>query len=80
MKTQKKIFYALSCAALLMAVVQMAFLFRAFDHMADAASSSKHSTDQISGAESLLSELKDAETGQRGYLLTGDKAYLKLYC
>ena len=27
----------------------------------------------------LLSELKDAETGQRGYLLTGDESYLEPY-
>src|ERR1700733_9770882 len=27
----------------------------------------------------LLSELKDAETGQRGYLLTGDDNYLEPY-
>jgi len=27
----------------------------------------------------LLSELKDAETGQRGYLLTGDETYLEPY-
>jgi CHASE3 domain sensor protein len=27
----------------------------------------------------LLSELQDAETGQRGYLLTGDEAYLEPY-
>ena len=30
-------------------------------------------------AEVLLSTLKDAETGQRGYLLTGDPAYLAPY-
>ncbi len=39
--------------------------------------------DQISDAQSVaervLSTLKDAETGQRGYLLTGDPAYLKPY-
>lgn len=29
--------------------------------------------------DQLLSALKDAETGQRGYLLTGDKAYLEPY-
>ena len=28
-------------------------------------------------AESLLSSLKDAETSQRGYLISGDKRYLK---
>src|ERR1700674_4902019 len=27
----------------------------------------------------LLSELKDAETGQRGYLITGDDSYLAPY-
>lgn len=30
-------------------------------------------------AERLLSRLKDAETGQRGYLLTGDLSYLQPY-
>src|SRR5574339_1011196 len=29
--------------------------------------------------ESVLSTLKDAETGQRGYLLTGQESYLKPY-
>ena len=29
--------------------------------------------------EGLLSALKDLETGQRGYLLTGDRAYLEPY-
>ena len=33
----------------------------------------------ITNAELLLSNLKDAETGQRGYLLTGDEAYLEPY-
>jgi PAS domain S-box-containing protein len=31
---------------------------------------------QIERLDSLLSSLKDAETGQRGYLLTGDERYL----
>jgi PAS domain S-box-containing protein len=31
------------------------------------------------GADRLLSTLKDAETGQRGYLLTGDDNYLQPY-
>lgn len=29
--------------------------------------------------EKLMSDLKDAETGQRGYLLTGKPSYLKPY-
>jgi CHASE3 domain sensor protein len=33
----------------------------------------------ISGARDLLSVVKDAETGQRGYLLTADESYLEPY-
>jgi PAS domain S-box-containing protein len=33
----------------------------------------------IAALESTLSALKDAETGQRGYLLTGDASYLQPY-
>ncbi|MBD2103431.1 diguanylate cyclase [Leptolyngbya sp. FACHB-261] len=33
----------------------------------------------IEGLESLLSEMKDAETGQRGYVLTGTESYLEPY-
>lgn len=33
----------------------------------------------LHGARAVLSSLKDAETGQRGYLLTGDKKYLTPY-
>ena len=29
----------------------------------------------ISRTKALLSELKDAETGERGYVLTGDEAF-----
>ena len=39
----------------------------------------QHIYEVIGGAEGLLSTLKDAETGQRGYLLTGDDAYLQPY-
>ena len=33
----------------------------------------------IDSANDLLSAMKDAETGQRGYLLTGDEDYLQPY-
>ncbi|MBV5277061.1 CHASE3 domain-containing protein, partial [bacterium] len=39
----------------------------------------KHTRVLISSAEQLLSKLKDAETGQRGYLLTGDTLLLEPY-
>jgi hypothetical protein len=39
----------------------------------------QHTYRVIGAADELLSTLKDAETGQRGYLLTGDPAYLAPY-
>lgn len=39
----------------------------------------KHSDEVILNAESVISSLKDAETGQRGYLLTGNKVFLEPY-
>jgi PAS domain S-box-containing protein len=38
-----------------------------------------HTHEVIGELEALLSTLKDAETGQRGYLLTEDKTYLQPY-
>ncbi|MEH2258281.1 response regulator [Nostoc sp.] len=35
--------------------------------------------DKINKLEELLSEMKDAETGQRGYILTGQESYLEPY-
>lgn len=39
----------------------------------------KHSDEVILNVENLISSLKDAETGQRGYLLTGNKVFLEPY-
>jgi signal transduction histidine kinase/CheY-like chemotaxis protein/CHASE3 domain sensor protein len=39
----------------------------------------KHSDEVILSSESVISTLKDAETGQRGYLLTGNKIFLEPY-
>jgi CHASE3 domain sensor protein len=38
-----------------------------------------HTLEVITQVEGLLSLVKDAETGQRGYLLTGDESYLDPY-
>ena len=42
----------------------------------DTARSLTHTAEVQGAIEGLLSTLKDAETGQRGYLLTGREAYL----
>ncbi|WP_316830304.1 response regulator [Pedobacter aquatilis] len=39
----------------------------------------KHSDEVILNVEGVISTLKDAETGQRGYLLTGNKVFLDPY-
>lgn len=39
----------------------------------------KHSDEVILNVEGIISTLKDAETGQRGYLLTGNKVFLEPY-
>jgi len=39
----------------------------------------KHSDEVILTTEAVISTLKDAETGQRGYLLTGNKIFLQPY-
>lgn len=39
----------------------------------------KHTNKVLTRLETTLSVMKDAETGQRGYLLTGDKSYLEPY-
>src|ERR1700722_8871836 len=38
-----------------------------------------HSGDTLTALEDVLSTVKDAETGQRGYLLTGNESYLQPY-
>ena len=38
-----------------------------------------HTHEVLAKVEAALSTLKDAETGQRGYLLTGERAYLEPY-
>jgi len=38
-----------------------------------------HTHDVLDGTDDLLSALKDAETGQRGYLITGVRSYLEPY-
>ena len=39
----------------------------------------EHSNNIINGLDNTISTLKDAETGQRGFLLTGNKIFLEPY-
>ncbi len=65
-------------AALLLLVAVAAAVTLTSAVIAERADVERRSRASIS-AERLLSDLKDAETGQRGFLLTGDERYLEPY-
>ena len=77
MKNTYKIVASLVGVALLIAMVVVPLW--AFSQIKEAAEARKHTYLIINRAENLLSELRDAETGQRGYSLTGDEAFLEPY-
>ena len=78
MKANHKIVVSLAGAVLLVALVVTMSLW-AFKQMERTAEARKHTFLVLNRADDLLSALKDAETGQRGYLLTGDEAFLQPY-
>jgi PAS domain S-box-containing protein len=53
--------------------------FWAFNQIKEAAETRKHTYEVIRLADTYLSALRNAETGQRGYSLTGDKAFPEPY-
>ncbi len=66
-------------AAILLSVIGTVASFWAFRQTEAAAETRQAMRLVISDATDVLSELKDAETGQRGYLLTGNAAFLAPY-
>ena len=63
--------------AILLVALAVAGSFWAFRQIEKAGAAREYSYDLIGRAKNLLSGVKDAETGQRGYLLTGDEAFLE---
>ena len=39
----------------------------------------RHTHEVLAGLDELLSAMKDAETGERGYVITGESPYLEPY-
>jgi len=78
MKNTVKIVASLTGMALLVALV-VTLTFWSFGQIEAAAEMRKRTFIVLNRADDVLSDLKDAETGQRGYLLTGDEAFLKPY-
>lgn len=67
------------CASVLLVILVTASSFWSFRQAEQAAQTRYHTQLVLSKAEGLLSSLKDAETGQRGYLLTGEAQFLQPY-
>ena len=67
-------------AAAIVTVLLIAFFgYRSLDNEAEGVALTTHTLDVMRRVDGLLSSLKDAETGQRGYLLTDREAYLEPY-
>ena len=78
MKDTHKIAGWLAGAGLLVTLI-IAESFWTYSQIEEAAAVRKYTHTVLDSADDLLSALKDAETGQRGYLLTGDKTFLEPY-
>jgi PAS domain S-box-containing protein len=78
LKSTYKIF-AMTALAGLIVTTAIATSFWSFNQIKQATKEKEHVNVVISNAENLLSMLKDAESGQRGYLLTGDDSFLEPY-
>ena len=64
---------------LLFFAVLSAISYRSTNQLVETARRESHTYQVIGELEDLLSQIKNAETGQRGYLLTGKENYLEPY-
>src|SRR5262245_17845957 len=60
-------------------IVIAAFTYRSLQTNAETRESVAHTISVIDQMQAILAALKDAETGQRGFLLTGEESYLEPY-
>ena len=62
--------------ALLLIAITGAFSWSSTVNLIDTAQMMDHTHDVLENLEKIVSQLKDAETGQRGFVLTGEPRYL----
>ena len=72
-------FFAWLAAATLLVVLGVTISFLSFSQIGDAVAERQKTATVLRDGKQLLAALIDAETGQRGYLLTGDESYLESY-
>ena len=78
MKNDHKLAALIACTALLITTVVVG-AFWAFSQISKEAEARRDTFIVINSASTVLAELIDGETGQRGFLLTGDEAFLQPY-
>jgi PAS domain S-box-containing protein len=78
MKTTHKFYIIVAIALLLISMVAVDSML-SFGQVKTTFEARKHNSLVLDKANALFSSLKDAETGQRGYLLTGDDNFLEPY-
>src|SRR4051794_26529138 len=71
--------FAALVAAVVAVLVIAVLSYRSLAARAEAADAVNHTNEVQDHLHRFLSEIKDAETGQRGFLLTGSDAYLEPY-
>lgn len=77
--TNRVVATTLLIAAVLVVSLNAWFALRSIDVLLDSEAWVQHTWQVINQVESIMSSAKDAETGNRGYLITGDDAYLAPY-
>jgi CHASE3 domain sensor protein len=65
--------------SLVLLVISSVASYLSIQKLLDSTKMVKHTDEVILNVENILSTLKDAETGQRGFLLTGDYKFLEPY-
>ena len=74
-----KTLWALLLSTALLLCAGIALSFWVYQQIGVTAQAEKHTLAVMSAGDDFLSALKDAETGQRGFLLTGDESFLQPY-
>jgi len=78
MPIQTKIWFGFSLSVLTLSLVLFTG-YRATQHAIEKSSWVDHTYEVVSLIDKTITHFKDAETGQRGYLLTGNPSYLEPY-
>lgn len=73
-----KVTAGLAAALAVLAIVELVSL-RSTDRLVDTSREIVHAQHVLDSLETIMATIDDAETGQRGYLLTGEKSYLLPY-